>query len=69
MTRRKKTDGEKVANATKGLSLVGEHYLALRIDRLVRRRMAEAWNLGRTYGLNNIAADANPYRGRRRAKP
>ncbi len=68
MTRRKKTDGERIADRVflgryqrqNGVMFPSE--LALDIDRLVRRRMAEAWDLGRTYGINNIASDANPYR-------
>lgn len=72
MTRRKKTDGERIAQRmAENWAIHGAHIeaTAQEIDRLIRKRMAEAWDLGRTYGINNIAADANPYRGRRRAKP
>jgi hypothetical protein len=65
MTRRK-TDGERVANATEGLGLVGKHYLAERIDRLIRRRMAEAWEEGYESAFVWGSAKANPYRGRRK---
>lgn len=62
---RRKTDGEKVANATKGLGLVGKHYLANRIDRLIRRRMAEAWGDGWFAAKwDKKHVDENPYRGR-----
>lgn len=69
MTRRKKSDGERIAGTAWVAGLAGftsqyREKLASDIDRLVRRRMAEAWDLGRTYGINNIASDANPYRGR-----
>ena len=46
-----------------------DHQTGMVSEDMIRARMAEAWDLGRTYGINNIAADANPYRGRRRAKP
>lgn len=70
MTRRK-TDGECIAARLFGNEVrdMEPKWLAMQIDRLVRKRMAEAWDLGRTYGLNDIAADANPYRKRRKAKP
>ena len=62
---RRKTDGEKVANATEGLGLVGKHYLAASIDRLIRRRMAEAWEEG-WFDRDCQEADwnENPYRER-----
>ncbi len=68
MTRRK-TDGERIV-ATRRKWVSDEAMwldAARRIDRIIRKRMAEAWYLGRTYGINDIASDANPYRGR--AKP
>lgn len=67
MTRRNKTDGERLARRmAEGWCDDGAHIRenANAIDRIIRRRMAEAWDLGRTYGINNIASDANPYRGR-----
>ena len=69
MTRRK-TDGERIADRVfsgqyKHVGMAFPSVLAADIDRLIRRRMAEAWDLGRTYGINNIASDANPYRGRK----
>ena len=68
MSRRKKTDGERIAYEVlsgryQGMACPTE--IAAEVDCLIRRRMAEAWDLGRTYGINNIASDANPYRGRR----
>lgn len=63
MTRRK-TDGERISTWVFNCGY-DEIRLAARIDRLVRRRMAEAWDLGRTYGINDIASDANPYRRRK----
>jgi len=65
MTRRKRTDGERIANVTKGLGLVAKHVLAARIDRLVRRRMAEAWDQG---NISPGHLKDNPYR-KKRAKP
>ena len=68
---RRKTDGERIVKVLRNDNWMrlwlpdGAAY----IDRIIRHRMAEAWDLGRTYGINNIAADANPYRGRRRVKP
>ena len=69
MTRRRKTDGENVANATEGLGLVGKHYLADRIDRLIRKRMGEAWEEGWfDRDCQEADWDKNPYRGGRRKK-
>jgi len=65
MTRRK-TDGEKVANATKGLDPVGKHYLANRIDRLIRRRMGEAWDRGCEHGFRYGELSINPYRRKKK---
>lgn len=66
MTRCKKTDGECIANVTEGLWLVAKHHLAARIDRLVRRRMAEAYCLGWRAAIESQGIGyANPYRGRR----
>ncbi len=62
MTRRK-TDGERVANATEGLGLVGKHHLANRIDRIIRRRMAGAWEEG---NVSPGYLKDNPYRGRKK---
>lgn len=65
MTRRKRTDGECIANVTKGLGLVAKHHLAARIDRLVRRRMAEAWDQGHDACFRYEMLTANPYRKKR----
>ena len=69
MTRRK-TDGERIVDglfrALYGYGPYENKRLSIRVNRIIRRRMAEAWDLGRTYGINNIASDANPYRGRKK---
>ena len=53
MTRRKKTDGERIAAD---------------IERLIRRRMAEAWEDGWfDRDCQELDWHENPYRGRRRA--
>jgi hypothetical protein len=76
MTRRKKTDGERIVDglfrALYGYGPYENKRLSIRVNRLIRRRMAEAWDLGRTYGINNglalhwIASDDNPYRRRKK---
>lgn len=65
MTRRK-TDGEKVAHATDGLGAIGKLYLAARIDRLIRKRMAEAWEEGKDCCFRYTGLSINPYRGRKK---
>ena len=70
MTRRKKTNGERIAfevfsSRYRGMVIPSE--LATDIDRLIRRRMAEAWEAGWVASHNNLAVDVpNPYRGRKR---
>ena len=70
MTRRRKTDGERIAGTAWVAGLEGctgqyRKNLASDIDRLIRKRMAEAWEEGwfdrdcREADWNN-----NPYRGR-----
>ena len=66
MTRRKKTDGVRIAlNAWKRQH--GDHdnawsvELAESVDRLIRRRMAEAWDQG---NVSPGYLKDNPYRGR-----
>ena len=61
MTRRK-TDGERISTWVLNYGY-NEIRLAARIDRLVRKRMAEAWDKGRIVGFD-MADDENPYRGR-----
>lgn len=63
---RRKTDGEKVANTTEGLGLIGKHYLANRIDRLIRRRMAEAWDRGCEQWFRYGELSINPYRRKKK---
>jgi hypothetical protein len=36
------------------------------IDRIIRRRMAEAWAEGHEYGIIYEDLEANPYQGRRK---
>lgn len=66
MTRRKKTDGERIAEKTarsphEKCGMVFAANLAAEIDRLVRKRMVEAWDKG--WGSPKWAnMDENPYR-------
>lgn len=72
MTRRRKTDGERIASKTFSFwyALNGEEspaVLARAIDRLLRKRMAEAWGEGWfDRDCNEKTADENPYRGRKK---
>ena len=64
MTRRK-TDGERISTWVLNYGY-NEIRLAARIDRLVRKRMAEAWTEGwfeRDFVRKEL--NENPYRGRR----
>ena len=65
MTRRK-TDGERIAQRmAENWALAGEHVpaTAKAIDRIIRRRMAEAWDKG--WGSPKWQnMDENPYRKR-----
>lgn len=70
MTRRK-TDGERIAQRmAENWALAGEHVpaTAKAIDRLIRKRMAEAWVQGHEYGVIYDDLEANPYRGGKKAK-
>lgn len=65
MTRRK-TDGERLARLAID-NWPDEIWIAKRIDRLLRRRMAEAWTEGwfeRDFVLKEL--NENPYRGRKK---
>lgn len=65
---RRKTDGERIAERmVEGWALSGEHINATEkaIDRIVRRRMAEAWDDGWFHKTAGTKLDENPYRGRR----
>ena len=72
MTRRKKTDGERIADrvfygryeSQKGAKFPSE--LARDIDRLIRRRMAEAWEEGWCHKTAGDKWDDNQYRGRKK---
>ena len=72
MTRRRKTDGERIAEPEQVSDKwtpvdFYPHELAERIDRIIRRRMAEAWEEG-WFDRDCHEADwnENPYRGRRK---
>ena len=72
MTRRKKTDGERIAQRmAENWALAGERVpaTAMVIDRLIRKRMGEAWEEG-WFDRDCHEADwnRNPYRGGRRKK-
>ena len=71
MTRRKNTDGERLTQRiAEGLAIDNwpdAIWIAARIDRLIRRRMAEAWTEGwfqRDFVLKEL--NENPYRGRKK---
>lgn len=71
MTRRRKTDGERIAGTAwvAGLGGFTSQYrekLASDIDRSIRRRMAEAWEEGWCHKTAGDKWDDNPYRGRKR---
>lgn len=70
MTRRKKTDGERIAFevfASRYRGMVIPSELATDIDHLIRKRMAEAWEEG-WFDRDCQEADwnENPYRERKR---
>ena len=72
MTRRK-TDGERIADKA-FIDIFGyasqrdeKKRLSDSIDRLLRRRMAQAWEEGRIVGFDMADAE-NPYRVKRRKK-
>jgi len=67
MTRRR-TDGDRIAQRmAENWALSGAHVdaTAEAIDRIIRRRMAEAWAEGHEYGIIYEDLEANPYQGRR----
>jgi len=67
MTRRN-TDGYRIASTWSGEGILKGWYLdaaSKEIDRIIRRRMAEAWEDGWFEGLfRRKALGENPYRGR-----
>ena len=71
MTRRR-TDGKRIADRVffgryegpKGAKFPSE--LALDIDRLIRKRMAEAWEEGKDCCFRYTGLSINPYRGRKK---
>jgi hypothetical protein len=70
MTRRR-TDGDRIADRVFSgrYQSRGEAYpseLAVEIDRLIRKRMAEAWEEGWFDKAAGTALDDNPYRGRKK---
>jgi len=64
MTRRK-TDGERISTSILHCGY-DEISLAARIDRLLRRRMAEAWDQGNACCFRYGELSINPYRGRKK---
>lgn len=64
MTRRK-TDGQRLARLALD-NWPDEIWIAERIDRLVRRRMAEAWEEGKDCCFRYTGLSINPYRGRKK---
>lgn len=82
MTRRKKTDGERISawvledaldnqfsSVVRPAGGRNKINLAARIDRLIRKRMGEAWEDGWfSRDCQDADWDKNPYRGGRRKK-
>jgi len=69
MTSRRKTDGERLARRmAEGWCDDGAHIRenANAIDRLIRRRMAEAWDQGNACCFRYGELSINPYRGRKK---
>lgn len=64
MTRRK-TDGERISTWVLNYGY-NEIRLAARIDRLVRKRMGEAWEEGKDCCFRYTGLSINPYRGRKK---
>lgn len=66
MTRRRKTDGERIADRLFGLALDNQEqkWLAMQIDHILRKRMAEAWENGWFHKTAGTKLDDNPCRGR-----
>lgn len=66
MTRRK-TDGERIVDglfrALYGYGPYKNQRLSIRVDRLIRRRMAKAWDEG---NVSPGYLKDNPYRGRKK---
>ena len=70
MTRRKKTDGQKISHHIYGYD---RWEVADYLDRYIRRRMADAWAEGHEWGVNDSPRPCcrfhlctNPYRGRKK---
>jgi hypothetical protein len=61
----RKTDGQRLARLAID-NWPDEIWIAERIDRIIRRRMAEAWTEGHEYGVIYEDLEANPYQGRKR---
>ena len=67
----RKTDGERIADRVfsgryQSRGMAFPSVLAADIDRLIRRRMAEAWEEGNELPFVWGNAKANPYRGRKK---
>jgi hypothetical protein len=69
MTRRK-TDGERIVDglfrSLYGYGPYENQRLSRRVNRFIRRRMAEAWEDGWFGSTSGTKLGANPYRGRKR---
>lgn len=65
---KRKTDGERIAARLYCLEIDDQEpkWLSAQIDRLVRRRMAEAWAQGYESGFRYGELAVNPYQGRRK---
>ena len=61
----RKTDGQRLARLAI-YNWFGEKWIVERIDRLIRKRMAEAWDEGKESAFVWGSAKANPYRGRKK---
>ena len=68
MTRRRKTDGERIILALRkdGWMRLWLPDGAAYIDRLIRKRMAEAWDEGKDCCFRYTGLSINPYRGRKK---
>lgn len=67
MTRRRKTDGERIADRLFALALDNQEqkWIAMQIDHILRKRMAEAWEEGWILAWERKIA-RNPYRERKK---
>lgn len=71
MSQRKKTDGERIADRVfsgryQARGMAFPSVLAVEIDRLIRKRMGEAWDRGCEQWFRYGELASNPYKGRRK---